>query len=62
MAYILEHTKLYACWWDLVALIILIAVVALFVYKYLNSKKVEDSLKDELDELKKDDTKVETAG
>lgn len=39
MAYILEHTRLGFCWWDLIALIVLIVVIAAFAWKYCEMKR-----------------------
>lgn len=39
MTYILEHTRLGFCWWDLIALIVLIVVIAAFAWKYCEMKR-----------------------
>lgn len=59
MAYILEHTRLGFCWWDLIALIILIVVAVVFVLKFLNMKKVQKDLEDQISEIYSDDVDVE---
>lgn len=56
MAYIIEHSKLGFCWWDIPALIVLIVVVAVFVWKHHDMKKQEKDLEDQLSELYTDDT------
>ena len=38
MSYILEHTVLGFCWWDLPALILLIAVIVVFAWKHHDVK------------------------
>lgn len=54
MSYIIEHTVLGFCWWDIPALIILLAVIALFIKKHHDMKKLENELKDQLEELRGD--------
>ncbi|MGC4020356.1 MAG: hypothetical protein QM793_14780 [Muricomes sp.] len=56
MLYILSHTKLGFCWWDIPALIILIVVIAAFAVKHHNMKKEEKDLEDQLSELYADET------
>lgn len=56
MSYILQHTRLWFCWWDLLALIILIAVIVGFAVKRHNMKKEENELEDLLSELYADET------
>ncbi len=56
MSYILEHTTLGLCWWDLPALIILIAVIAASVWKCHDMKRKEKELEDQISELYADDT------
>lgn len=56
MSYIMEHTVFGFCWWDIPALIVLIAVVAVFVVKHRDMKKQEKDLEDQLSELYADDT------
>lgn len=61
MLYILSHTKLGFCWWDLLALIILIIVIAVFAVKHHDMKKEEKDLEDEISQLCADDTvQIET--
>lgn len=55
MSYVLQHTVLWFCWWDLPALIILIAVIVGFAVKRHNMKKDEKELEDLLSELYADD-------
>ncbi len=56
MSYILSHTVLGFCWWDLPALIVLIVVIAAFAVKRHNMKKEEKDLEDQLSELYTDET------
>lgn len=51
MAYILAHTRLWFCWWDLPAAIILIAVAVIFIVRRHKMKKQESELEDYLAEL-----------
>ncbi len=61
MLYILSHTKLGFCWWDLLALILLIIVIAVFAVKHHDMKKEEKDLEDEISQLCADDTvQIET--
>ncbi len=53
MSYVLEHTVLGFCWWDLPALIVLIVVAAAFVWKHHDMKKQEKDLEDQIAELRK---------
>lgn len=55
MSYVLQHTVFWFCWWDLPALIILIAVIVGFAVKRHNMKKDEKELEDLLSELYADD-------
>lgn len=59
MSYILEHTRLGFCWWDLIALIILIAVAVIFIYKFLQMKKTQKDLEDQISEIYSEDVDVE---
>ena len=52
MSYIIEHTVLGFCWWDIPALIILLAVIAVFIKKHHDMKKLENELEDQLEELR----------
>lgn len=55
MSYVLGHTRLGFCWWDLPALIVLIAVIATFVVRHHNQKMDEKELEDSLSELRAQD-------
>ncbi len=48
MSYIFEHTVFGFCWWDLIAALILAAVIALFVWKHHEMKKQERDLEDQV--------------
>lgn len=56
MSYIFEHTTFGFCWWDILALIILTAVIVVFVWKHHEMKKQEKELEDKIAELYVDDT------
>ena len=55
MSYILQHTMFGFCWWDLPAVIVLLAVVVYFVVRYRNMKKEQSDLEDQLSELYAED-------
>ena len=54
MSYIIEHTVLGFCWGDIPALIILLAVIAVFIKKHHDMKKLENELEDQLEDLRGD--------
>lgn len=56
MAYILEHTKLGWCWWDLPAFLVLAAVVIIYLIKRHNLKTEQEELEDRLTGLYADDS------
>ena len=56
MAYLLEHTKLGLCWWDLLALLILLAVVIVYLVRRHNLKKEQKDLEDQLSDLYAEDS------
>ena len=56
MAYVLEHTTLGFCWWDLPVAIILIVVIVSFVWKHNDMKKQEKDLEDQIAALYTNDT------
>lgn len=60
MSYILEHTRLGFCWWDLIALIILIVVAVIFAYKFMSMKKAQKDLEDQISEIYSEDVDVES--
>lgn len=51
MSYILEHTVLGFCWWDIPGLIVLIGVAVYFFIKNRKSKEEEKDLEDQLSDL-----------
>lgn len=59
MSFIIQHTRLGFCWLDLVALIILIAVIAVVFVRRRDLKKEEKELEERLSALYADET-VET--
>ena len=56
MSYIFEHTRLGFCWWDLLALVILVIVVVAFAVKRSQLKDEQDELEDQLSELYAEDS------
>lgn len=56
MSYIIEHTKLGFCWWDLLALIILIAVIVVFAVRRSNLRDEQKELEDRLSDLYAEDS------
>ena len=56
MAYLLEHTKLGFCWWELLALLILLAVVIVYLVRRHNLKKEQKDLEDQLSDLYAEDS------
>ncbi len=56
MSYIFEHTRLGFCWWDLLALVILVIVVVAFAVKRSKLKDEQDELDDQLSELYAEDS------
>ena len=48
MSYIIQHTCLGFCWLDLVALIVLVAVIAVAVKRRRDMKKEEQDLEEQL--------------
>lgn len=51
MEFLFAHTRIGFCWWDLLALLILIAVIVIFIVKVHKQKKIEKELEDEIEEL-----------
>ena len=51
MAYVLEHTKFGFCWWDLLALLLLVVLVAVYLVRRHNLKKEQKELEDQLADL-----------
>lgn len=56
MSYIFEHTRPGFCWWDLLALVILVIVVVAFAVKRSKLKDEQDELEDQLSELYAEDS------
>lgn len=56
MSYIFEHTRLGFCWWDLLALVILVIVVVAFAVKRSKLKDEQGELEDQLSELYAEDS------
>ena len=56
MSYIFEYTRLGFCWWDLLALVILVIVVVAFAVKRSKLKDEQDELEDQLSELYAEDS------
>lgn len=59
MSFVLSHSRLGFCWWDLLALIALVVVIVFFVIRYRNMKKQEKELEDDLSALYANDTMEE---
>lgn len=53
MAYILEHTRIGFCWFDLIALIILAALTIMYIVKVNKLKKEQEELEEQLKESAK---------
>lgn len=51
MTFILNHTRFGFCWWDIPALIILIAVIVVYAVKIRNMKEEQKELEDLLSEF-----------
>lgn len=51
MSYLLDHTRLAFCWLDLLAFILLLAIVVVFAVKHRNMKKEQKDLEDQLSNL-----------
>lgn len=51
MPVIFEHMALGFCWWDLLVLILLVAVTAGFVWKHHDYKKQQRELEDRTSDL-----------
>mgnify|MGYP007005521827 FL=1 len=56
MRYIIAHSRLGFCWWDLLALVILVIVVVAFAVKRSKLKDEQDELEDQLSELYAEDS------
>ena len=56
MRYIIAHSRLGFCWWDLFALVILVIVVVAFAVKRSKLKDEQDELEDHLSELYAEDS------
>ena len=53
MNFLIQHTYLAFCWWDLPLFIAFVAVTAVCIIKARNKKKERDELKDRLDQYEK---------
>lgn len=62
MAYLFEHTKFGFCWLDLLALLILLAVIVVFGVRNRDLKKQQKDLEDQLDDLYSGDAKKRQFG
>lgn len=56
MTYIFENTVLGFCWWEIPALLVLLAVIVMFIVKRQNMRDEEKELEDRLSEIYADDT------
>lgn len=59
MSYILDHTRLGFCWWDLLALIVLLVVIVAFAVRRSNLRDEQKELEDQLSELYAEDSMEE---
>lgn len=50
MEHALQHTMMGFCWWDIPALIILIAVIVVFIIRHRKLKRREEELEDAISE------------
>lgn len=48
MSFVLQHTHLWWCWLDLIALAILLVVIGVFIHQHRKLKKTEKELEDQL--------------
>lgn len=51
MKYVLAHTKLWWCWWDLLALIVLVAIIVYFIVRNRKMKEIQKDYEDRLSDL-----------
>ena len=56
MSYVIEHTRLAFCWWDLPARLVLLAVIVVFIIRRRDMKKEEKDLEEQLSDLYATDT------
>lgn len=54
MNFLIEHTYLWFCWWDLPFFIAFLAVTIVCVVKLRNKRKERDELQDRLDEYEEE--------
>ena len=59
MRYIIAHSRLGFCWWDLLALIILIFVIVVFAVRRSNLRDEQKELEDQLSDLYAEDSREE---
>ena len=59
MTYILEHTTFGFCWWDLVALIILIALIVVFIVQMHSLNKKKKELEDQVSEKEANQVEIQ---
>ncbi len=51
MTYLVDHSSLGFCWWDLVALLVLVGVIVVFIVKTRQQKKLIQELENEISSL-----------
>ena len=61
MAYLFEHSKFGCYWLDLLALLILLAVIVVFGVRNRDLKKQQKDLEDQLDDLYSGDAKKDNS-
>ncbi|GEM_PF-812647 len=61
MTYLFEHTAFGFCWWDLVALLVVLGVILVMVIKLRNQKKELKKLEDILADAAKTEAAAQKA-
>lgn len=61
MSYILAHTRLGFCLWDIPAVIILVAIIVFFIVKAKKMKEEQEELEDQIAKLYADDSMADVA-
>ncbi len=61
MKFLFDHTAFGFCWWDLVALLILIGVILVMIFKVRKQKKELDKLQKVLSEVAEEEAQRQKA-
>ena len=56
MMYVIEHSTLGWCWWDLPAFLVLLAVIVVFIVKVRKQNREEKDLEDQISSIYADNT------